>query len=867
MSESHEEHDGSRPEEKSGETVNLLRASLDVRAFRAFVVLALLASWVATGFAASFAVDWAKQEMAPKPMAMLSVPPPAPPPPPPPAPPPPPRTEYRPAPGYDATIPGALPRFEISDQSRACQAEAKGQPKRKGKRAKAVGKCRKETSKRMKPHNKELARLKRAIGKERNRLEKTWRKTRPKKAKLARIAEGLAHLTKEMAWWKGTVRPPPVAVTVQDPAPQPASALPPQTGPSPLPMSQPPAFSTIYNSAAHWKMDCSTGGATPGLLSVFLVLLAARGAVGGAVVLHAAPIILVALAIAGIYLAWHILWLCLTAVVIGFWWSAYGVAAGAWYGGYYYGTGASHFFIEIAPYVVLGGAAVCSAAVVFFYLRSLLRRMALFPYADSPSGDEPAVAQYFFRLAAFDQQWVVRDSFAQVKQLAIVVGKLGFRLFRNRFWYLWPLSWPLGAVTWAILAPAALAGLIVYGVSVAAHFMLVWVIITLSAGMALLLRAAEALSMLWRKIFLVCPNSGCHQRIALPHYACGACGAMHTRLVPGRYGVLWRRCRCSALLPTLFLTGRHRLTSFCPHETCGRPLPTLGRQRAIHLALIGAQSAGKSSFLAAGVLTLRRRLASAGGVLAAHDDQGRTEAFLQTLEQRFVAGTAMDKTAELSPDAVVLRAGSKSGPGVLLYVYDPAGELFASKEAVGRQGYLRHLHGIVLLVDPLSLPMVRQALGESLLEGLEGLRPAEEHVDDVYSRVIGGLREVAVDAKVGIRHVPVAVVVTKTDAFGLAEAIDGWPLGPPTGKAPGGEDELQAQRVRAWLSARGGGNLVRSIESDFKHYRYFAVSALGRTPSASGGEFLPRGLLPVWQWLLEQNSVRIIEQEKIRSID
>lgn len=99
-----------------------------------------------------------------------------------------------------------------------------------------------------------------------------------------------------------------------------------------------------------------------------------------------------------------------------------------------------------------------------------------------------------------------------------------------------------------------------------------------------------------------CPNPNCQREFLIPAYECPNCGRIHTKLVPGRYGIWHRTCLCGYKLPTTFLNGRNKLQAYCPH--CGGTLEgdTASQQYAI--PVIGGPSVGKTCILNMAVRSL-----------------------------------------------------------------------------------------------------------------------------------------------------------------------------------------------------------------------------------------------------------------------
>ncbi|HEY0460089.1 MAG TPA: hypothetical protein VGC97_13210, partial [Pyrinomonadaceae bacterium] len=217
------------------------------------------------------------------------------------------------------------------------------------------------------------------------------------------------------------------------------------------------------------------------------------------------------------------------------------------------------------------GCLVFVGAVLFNYLKVIWTELIVGNgWNDSPTGSEPAFKQYYFRKAYRDYEQVVKKSWELNREASNWVIQTGVKIFQSAVIF----TWPLGITFFLIAAIGAVTGVAAYIFFGLIHLALVAVIAVLAVSTAYLLRLIEYISMLWRRIFLVCPNSDCYKKIALPIYICPNCSKEHKSLIPGSYGIIRRKCECTAWLPTLFLFGRNDLPSLCPHEECRRPLPS-----------------------------------------------------------------------------------------------------------------------------------------------------------------------------------------------------------------------------------------------------------------------------------------------------
>jgi hypothetical protein len=517
-----------------------------------------------------------------------------------------------------------------------------------------------------------------------------------------------------------------------------------------------------------------------------------------------------------------------------------------------YVVGLVLFFTRAAPLMLALGAVLLTGVVLINYFAAI--GATLFGSAgweDSPYGDEPAYRQYFFRKAYYDYGVIVRDSFRKNAAAGGWVLEKGRWLFTNT-WRV--MTWPAGVLFYPIAAIGAVAAVVAYAALGAAHLLLVMALALLALLAAAAARALEGGSMLWRRIFLVCPHAGCHQPIVLPAYRCPDCGAEHRRLIPGWYGILRRRCGCGSKLPTLFMLGRATLPAYCPNTACQRPLSgAIGSARNLHIPIVGGPSAGKTSFVMANLVELRERTAQ--GELKIEFPEKKDQLLFDACQSAFAGGQIVQKTASYSPDAFLARLEDVGGASALLYLYDAAGELFQSDDKLRGESYYSFIHGLLILIDGFSLPRVQVQLGRALSAAAQDLKPCQDQPQDVYDRLMRKVRENSRMSK-RMRNVPVAVVVSKTDALNLAQKIqEAEPEEPSKGRT-----DPQARRsdaVRAWLEKSGEGNLVRSIENDFHNVAYFACSSLGRMPDRSARPFLSKGALAPVAWLLARRGVRI----------
>jgi hypothetical protein len=444
-----------------------------------------------------------------------------------------------------------------------------------------------------------------------------------------------------------------------------------------------------------------------------------------------------------------------------------------------------------------------------------------------PRDPEPAFELYVLGQLRRDVRQALEEGWKALQQFRVSCQQYADQ-WDELPWVLLGMGIILGAWT-GMVTGAIGAGLLALPVLIVAGIFsgAAWVLVGI-------LRAAEWLRRKVRHAHYECPED--HERFALPIYLCPACGAEHRQLVPGRWGIVRRECRCGqAALPTMVLNGRQRIPQQCPS---GHPMAGLiGFAENLRVAIVAGASAGKTTYLGAAMMALEEL--SSGGRLAIDVlEQSRTS-YQQTLDalrngrlpQKTTLGTNPALVAEIQGD------GKRSR---VLYAYDVAGESYQGSDETRQLRFLEVPSALLLLVDPLAIPQVATDHAEQLARDPDAVRVSPQDPMRVLERTVAALREAGMDPN----KLPVAIVVAKVDAFGIGDEIEALERAQPGNGA------------RAWLDQHGAGNLVRLAEQEFKQVGWFGASALGRVPQ-SGDEraFAPRGVAAPLLWLLERRGV------------
>lgn len=303
----------------------------------------------------------------------------------------------------------------------------------------------------------------------------------------------------------------------------------------------------------------------------------------------------------------------------------------------------------------------------------------------------------------------------------------------------------------------------------------------------------------------------CFYVFSLPAFPCARCGEIHRDVRPGMLGALWRRCLCGAVLPTTVLRAAYRLQTSCPN--CLAPLRAgAAVHREIRLPVFGPVSAGKTRLVYAGLLALRDQAAATGASVEFADEQSR-RAFEYGVEIIRTGADTPKTPAGHLPIAITAQVTIGAQRKALLHFFDAAGEFYIDRGDNSELLFLDHAQGLVFVVDPFSIPWVRDQLGGLSQVMLARANAALDDPEQVYHVTAGRLR----DYGVRMSHQRLAIAVVKADL------LVNLPLA----------RDLRPHQVREWLQDAGLDNLVLAAERDFAEVRYFVVASVHGAPAGS----------------------------------
>ncbi len=507
-------------------------------------------------------------------------------------------------------------------------------------------------------------------------------------------------------------------------------------------------------------------------------------------------------------------------------------------------------FLAVAAAVVgiiallLSIGSVYGAGVsIYNYFNALTKNVkpeAITPGATLTSSSvEPAIKSYFFGKGYRDLKATINDCLHDNKKFSEKIwsdaASAQFVLLR--------------AVYYGAAVSCAIYGTGFFGILSIVHIVFLGATCLIIYALFTLVLAVERMYLTLRGFLTVCPS--CHAQTPLPVYLCDGCGAEHHRLLPSSYGTLYHRCTCGHRLPATFFLNRGRLPAKCAR--CGNFLLRAHTEtRKIFVPVIGGPSTGKTAFLVSLVDELRGPVDSAGQELSFLDPAVERE--FESRLQAMRRGEMPSKTVATTPTAINLMFGPVSKPHRNLYLYDPAGEAYGAEAELIPHQFLSYCSGILFLIDPFSIPAVRQKYRVDPARA-ESLKPSVQRPDDLLDRLLAVLeKHFGLDPSATI-HVPVAIVLTKIDAFNLESVVGDAALGPSLTELEreAARNQLVSRRLREW----GMIPLVEIIESRFSKKGFFTCSAVG-LGRRSGEGFVPERIASPFLWLMHQGKTGLL---------
>lgn len=314
---------------------------------------------------------------------------------------------------------------------------------------------------------------------------------------------------------------------------------------------------------------------------------------------------------------------------------------------------------------------------------------------------------------------------------------------------------------------------------------------------------------------------------------------------PPKGGVL---CDCGARTVAVCPNCHHQL----PHDYAG------GGDRLV--GLVGTKASGKSHVIAVLFHELFERVgARYNARVEMLDDETRERVRTEILPRIYNDGVVLESTITAAVDARVrqplgmrLHLADNKRPINTIF-FDTAGEDLATASVAGREArYIGHCGALVLLIDPLQIPAVREAVGSTveLPEQIVDPMVVIRNVTDVLRRESGTTEPKRLSQ-------PVAIALSKIDAIRSLFPGDSQVLAEPTvsGQYDATEGRSISTLLRSHVNQWLGPDFDAFVAANYESFCYFAVSALGSQPEPSGRlshDVAPHRIADPLLWILSE---------------
>jgi hypothetical protein len=293
---------------------------------------------------------------------------------------------------------------------------------------------------------------------------------------------------------------------------------------------------------------------------------------------------------------------------------------------------------------------------------------------------------------------------------------------------------------------------------------------------------------------------------------------------------------------------------------------TMGYSRNLIFAVIGAKAAGKSHYLAVLIQQLRKEIGPDLDMLLTPLDDATIRRYREDFYEpvyevgQIIRGTtsALANRRVQMPLVYSLtftrtRFGRRFIAGsVTLVFFDTAGEDLNDSDVMNTVNkYIYRSDGIILLLDPLQLPRVRDRL-----DGRVHLPDRNTETAEILARTINLIhngRKLAPDAMIAT---PMAVAFSKFDAVGDLIDPQFQLLADSNHRSGYDVQDFEAvnSEMQALLENWSDQPIVHEVRTRFKRFGFFGLSALGCNPGQDQRipRVLPRRVEDPFLWLLRQ---------------
>lgn len=459
--------------------------------------------------------------------------------------------------------------------------------------------------------------------------------------------------------------------------------------------------------------------------------------------------------------------------------------------------------------------------------------------------EQPAKESYFFRQGYVDLIRTIKgvhvlNKNAAKKQMNAMKGK---KFFNPTLWF----------ELLSAIAIVVVGGIMTIMTSMV-HVFVLTILFLIVYFLFAAVWFADRIYVQTNRIGNVCPNPACQAKFLIPAYECPKCGELHDRLMPGRYGIIKRECKCGEKFPTTFLNGRGKLQGFCPICGCSLSGETDNRQYAI--PVIGGPSVGKSCYIN---MTVRKILETAqrnawNVEFIDQESEGKYKASINAL----MSGTRLEKTDfnELQAYQLMLRFPNDN-IGRRINFYDISGEMFSSDTNVKKNPAFTYAEGFLFLIDPLTIRDFEMDVLDKLGSGVSSYGASREDFDDILQIMLSNLDSMLGLSPDKIMEKKLAVVINKCDIPTLEGQIGNTAVKSYMESHPDCKDYYEVMNIlcRNFLTKYHSDNFIRTAERKFKKVQFFSCSALGHNDE--GKPYAGINVEQPFMWLLSQVDSKI----------
>lgn len=294
----------------------------------------------------------------------------------------------------------------------------------------------------------------------------------------------------------------------------------------------------------------------------------------------------------------------------------------------------------------------------------------------------------------------------------------------------------------------------------------------------------------------------------------------------------------------------------------GKEIPSdFLNEKSMSVALIGAKASGKSNYIGVLINEIKSKMTASFNCTLSLTSSEESRQYYDDhyYQPLYRHRTVVDATSQAGVPPLIfplrfMNKKSRITNVAALTFYDTAGEnLNTTEDILVNNRYIPNADGIILLLDPLQVPSIREKLKDKI-----ALPSQNTDVVEVLSRIVQNIRDVKNIR--GTIKIPLALAFTKIDALEKYDILrESSCLRSESEHLERGvfvESDFENVNIEMqdvlenWLDAE----LVQQMKN-FKKFAFFGLTALGGVPVGTklSGKIKPRRVLDPLLWLLAEN--------------